>query len=130
MCSSDLGGLDEIGDPRGGKPPADGGDGRRGEDHVPDQPQADEEDSQPLELFLDRRLVDQHYRYVVLDRIHAVARSAFQRGAILDECHGRLARRARQDFEELCVNGHEQSVAACAGVDVAGFSAGPPPEGG
>ena len=34
---------------------------------------------------LDRRLVDQHHRDVVLDRIHAVARVALQAGAVLDE---------------------------------------------
>ena len=81
--------LDEIGDARVGKAPPERRDGRRREDDVADQAQPDEQNlhpSTPLGMTLsmsrsglDRRLVDQHDRDVVLDRIHAVALVALER---------------------------------------------------
>jgi hypothetical protein len=57
-------------------------------------------------LGLDRRLVQQHHGDVVLDRIHAFALPALEGRAILDELHFRLAVGARQDFQELRIDGH------------------------
>src|ERR687891_285452 len=39
----------------------------------------------PPQSWFHRRLVQQHDRYVVLDREHALALRALQRGAVLDE---------------------------------------------
>ena len=55
---------------------------------------------------LDRRLVDQHHRDVVLDRIHAVTGAALQRLAVLHQRDRRLARRAGEDFEQFSIDWH------------------------
>src|SRR5690606_39236865 len=55
---------------------------------------------------LDRRLVDEQDGNVVLDRIDPLALPAFERGAVLDQLHLRLAVRASEDLEQLCVHSH------------------------
>src|SRR5687767_9557946 len=57
-------------------------------------------------LRLDRRLVYQHNRDVVLDGIHTMARPALERRAVLDEGDRRLAVGAGEDFEQFCVDWH------------------------
>ena len=57
----------------------------------------------------DRRLVEQHDRNVVLDRKHSFALRALERRAVFDELDFRLAVRAREDFEQLWIDGHAQA---------------------
>ena len=52
------------------------------------------------DLRLYRRLVDQHDRDVVLDRIHALALSTFERRAVLDELDLGLAVRAGEYLDQ------------------------------
>ena len=55
---------------------------------------------------LDRGLVNQHDRDVILHRIDAPARVALQPRAVVDQVHGGLAGWAHQDFKERGVNRH------------------------
>ena len=105
----------EVGDTGAGEAPPKRADRRRGEDHVADQAQSNQKDLQrsvgtsgtwhSAPIF-DRRLVDQHHRNVVLDRIHAVTRSALERLSVLHQRDRRLARRAGEDFEQFSVDWH------------------------
>src|SRR5205823_5417684 len=57
-------------------------------------------------VVLDGGFVDEHDRNVVLDRIHALTGRAFQCGPVLDQCHRCLAVGARENFEQLLIDGH------------------------
>ena len=114
--------FDEVGEVGVGKPPAQGADGRRGEDDVADLRAAEPAGSDELRrlrsaitqsrnsVILDRRFVDQHHRDVVLDGIDALARGALERGAVLDERDRRLAVRTGENFEQFRVDGHAGNI--------------------
>src|SRR5688572_13779121 len=59
-------------------------------------------------LLLDGGLVDQHDGDVVLDRIHTMALSAFQRAAVLDEADRRFAVGTREDFQQFRIERHRR----------------------
>ena len=63
-----------------------------------------------MRLFLDGRFVDQHDRNVVLDRIDALARAAFERRAVLDERHRRLAMGTGKNVEQFLINRHTSNI--------------------
>src|SRR5262245_5150588 len=63
-----------------------------------------------LRSGLDRGLVDQHHRDVVLDGIDASALGALERGTVFHELNGRLARRADQNLEELGIDRHRLTI--------------------
>jgi hypothetical protein len=102
----------EVGDTGAGEAPPNRGDRRRGEDDVADQPKPNQKN---LQLFFDRRFVDQHHRNVVLDWIHAVTRSALQCLSVLHQGDRRLACRAGEDFEQFGVDWHCRILAGPTG---------------
>jgi hypothetical protein len=96
--------LDEIAERRVRKRPPQSPDQRRRQDHVADESQANEEHAHGSRF--DGRLVQQHDGDVVLDRVDALALSALERGAVLDELDLRLAVRAGENLEQFRVNRH------------------------
>ena len=50
--------------------------------------------------------INQHHRNVVLNRIDALARGAFERGPVFDQGHRRFAVGARENFEQFGIDGH------------------------
>src|SRR5207245_10730185 len=64
----------------------------------------------PTSLFLYGGFVNQHDGDVVLNRVHALARRAFERGAVLDERDGRLAVGAGENLEELGIDRHGRTI--------------------
>ena len=107
--------LDQIRQPRVRKRPLERADERRGEDDVADEAKANEEYLHVTgvrrhaglhELGFDSGLVQQHDGDVVLDRIDALALTAFQRGAVLDELNLGLAVGAGQYLEQFRIDGH------------------------
>ena len=54
------------------------------------------------------RLIHEHHRDVVLDRVDAAARITTQARAIPHETHRRLALRAHEDFEKRRIDGHRE----------------------
>ena len=105
-------GLDEIGELRVGKPPAQRVNGRRREDDVADLAQANEQDC-------NCRSISQFSRHssIVASSISMTGMSsligytrlhvrALERGAVLDERHRRLAVRTGENLEQFRVDGH------------------------
>ena len=58
----------------------------------------------------DDGFVDEHYRNVVFDRVHALACSAFQGRTVLDERDGGFAIRTRENLEQLRIDGHVGNI--------------------
>jgi hypothetical protein len=87
--------LDEIREARTRLKPPQGPQQRRREDDVANQAQPDDED---VHLRFYRRLVNQHHRDIVFDRIHTMALIALERRAVFDQFDRGLAVRARKDF--------------------------------
>ena len=61
-----------------------------------------------LKLRLYRRLIDQHDRDVVFDRVHALALSALERRAVLHQLNLGLAVRAGKYLEQFLIDRHER----------------------
>ena len=64
----------------------------------------------PMSLFFYGGFINQHDRNVVLNRIHALARRALERRAVLDERHGRLAVGTRENLEKLGIDRHGRTI--------------------
>ena len=60
-------------------------------------------------LFFDLRLVDQHDRDVVADRVYAMALDALQAALVGLEFDRRLAHGAHEDFEQIFADSHSES---------------------
>ncbi len=95
--------LDEIGEACTRLKPPQRPQQRSREDDVANQAQPDDED---VHLRFYRRLVNQHHRDIVLDRIHTMALVALERRAVLDQFDRGLAVRARKDFKEFGIDRH------------------------
>lgn len=63
-----------------------------------------------MESVLDRRLVNEHDRDVILDQVNALARSALQCGAVVDQGDRRLAVGARQNVKEFRIDSHVGNI--------------------
>ena len=63
-----------------------------------------------LGSVVDPRLVNEHDRDVVLDRIDAPADVAFESRPVVDEVNGRLVIGADEDFEECGVHRHAANI--------------------
>src|SRR4030095_13242555 len=59
-------------------------------------------------LRFDRRLVDEHHRYVIFDRVYAVTLFTFERCVVLHELDRRLAIRAGQNLEQFGIDRHQR----------------------
>lgn len=97
------GGFNEVGEMRVWELLSKGVNGGCREDDIADLSQSNEEN---LQSGFNRRFVNQHHWDVVLDGIDAAAGVALETGAAVDQRDGRLAVRARENFEQFRVNRH------------------------
>jgi hypothetical protein len=91
--------LDDIGEVGVRKSPAQGMDGRRGEDDIANLAQPNQENPTYQLVVFDDSFVDEHDRDVVFDLVDTLARGAFQRGAVFDKGDRRFAIRTGENLQ-------------------------------
>ena len=64
----------------------------------------------PMVLWLDGRLVDQHDGDVVFNRVNALAGAAFERRAVFHESDRRFTVWTRENFEQFRVDRHARTI--------------------
>jgi hypothetical protein len=117
--------LNDVGEVRVRKATPQSANGRRRENHIANFAQANQKNPREFVtgcvgewantrlrelVILDGGLVDEHHGNVVFDGIHAFARPAFQRRAILDEGDGCFATRTRENLEQLRIDRHVRNI--------------------